>query len=132
MFGRRADGKLARGLSLERRVMPYIMRGRNESAVYARHEITLAKTDAFIREWNSLNPMLRIDVFHLALWAMRKTFEAQPGCHRFVAGGRLYDRTGIWFSYAVKQKLEGGAPMVVVKRRFDLDPTFGAMVEGMR
>jgi hypothetical protein len=132
MFGRRADGTLARGLSNERRVMPYIMRGRNESAVYARHEIGLVKTDAFIREWNQLNPMLRIDVFHIALWAMRATFEQQPGCHRFVAGGRLYDRTGIWFSYAVKRKLETGAPMVVVKRRFDTDASFAAMVEGMQ
>ncbi len=111
--------------------MPYLMRGRNESAVNFEQEITLSKADAFIRAWNQANPMLRIDIFHLACWGLRETFERVPSTHRFVAGGRLYDRTGIWFSYAVKQKLETGAPMVVVKRRFDTDPSFGAMVAGM-
>ncbi len=50
----------------------------------------------------------------------------------FVAGGRLYRRRGIWFSYAIKAKLEPDAPLIVVKRRFDLDESFAAMVEGMR
>jgi hypothetical protein len=54
-----------------------------------------------------------------------------PTVHRFVAGGRLYDRKGLWFSYAVKRKLEAGSPLAVVKRRFDLDESFAAMVEGM-
>jgi hypothetical protein len=52
--------------------------------------------------------------------------------HRFVAGGRLYDRIGVWFSYVVKTRLETGAPFVVVKRRFDLDESLGAMVDGMQ
>jgi hypothetical protein len=132
MWRHRADGTLSRGLSNERRVMPYMMRGRNESVVYFRQDIDLVKADAFIRAWNQANPLLRIDVFHLACWAMRATFERQPGTNRFVAGGRIYDRKGIWLSYAVKTKLETGAPMAVVKRRFDTDPSFAAMVEGMQ
>jgi hypothetical protein len=131
MWRHRADGVIVRGLPNTRRVMPYLMRGRNESAVYFHQDITLVKTDAFIRAWNQANPMLRIDVFHLAVWALRDTIERQPTANRFVAGGRLYDRKGIWFSYAVKTKLETGAPMVVVKRRFDTDASFAAMVEGM-
>ncbi len=111
--------------------MPYLMKGRNEAAVYFEQELHLAKADAFIRAWNQENPALRIDVFHLALWGLRSAFERTPSTHRFVAGGRLYDRKGIWFSYAVKQKLETGAPLVVIKRRFDTDGTFAAMVEGM-
>jgi hypothetical protein len=111
--------------------MPYLMKGRNEAAVYFEQEVSLTKTDAFIRAWNQENPALRIDVFHLALWGLRSALERTPSTNRFVAGGRLYDRDGIWFSYAVKQKLETGAPLVVVKRRFDTDATFAAMVEGM-
>jgi hypothetical protein len=111
--------------------MPYLMKGRNEAAVYFEQELNLNKTDAFIRAWNQENPALRIDVFHLALWGLRSAFERTPSTHRFVAGGRLYDRKGIWFSYAVKQKLETGSPLVVVKRRFDTDDSFAAMVEGM-
>src|SRR5262245_18117379 len=131
MWWRRSDGRLVRDLPNTRRVMPYIMRGRNEAAVNFSYDVHLRKADAFIRAWNSANPMLRIDVFHLALWAMRNLIERTPSVNRFVAGGRLYQRNGIWFSYAVKQKLEVGSPLVVVKRRFDTDSSFGEMVEGM-
>jgi len=131
MWWRRADGTLAREVPNTRRVMPYLMRGRNESAVYMSNDVALAKTDAFVGAWNHANPKLRIDVFHVAVWALKEALERNPTVNRFVAGGRLYDRDGIWFSYAVKRKLETGAPMVVVKRRFDLDASFGDMVEGM-
>jgi len=131
MWWRRADGTLVRNLPNTRRVMPYLMRGRNESVVYFEHEMTLRKADAFVRAWNEANPMLRIDIFHLALWAMRDLIERNPSVNRFVAGGRIYLRDGIWFSYAVKQRLEVGTPLVVIKRRFDTDESFGAMVAGM-
>jgi hypothetical protein len=111
--------------------MPYIMKGRNESAVYFEYDVDLRKSDAFVRAWNQANPMLRIDIFHLAVWAMRDALLRHPSTHRFVAGGRLYDRSSMWFSYAVKRKLETGAPLAVVKRRFDTDESFAAMVEGM-
>lgn len=121
-----------RDLPRNRRVMPYLMRGRNESAVYFEHDIALRKADAFIREWNQANPGLRVDVFHLAVWGLRQTIDRNPTINRFVAGGRLYQRNGIWFSYAVKSKLVTGAPLVVVKRRMDLDESFAAMVVGMQ
>jgi hypothetical protein len=94
--------------------------------------VSLRHTDAFIRAWNQANPGLRIDVFHVAMWALHDTLVRNPTLNRFVIGGRLYDRRGIWLSYAVKAKLETGAPMLVVKRRFDLDESFAAMVTGMR
>ena len=131
MWWRRSDGTLVRDLSNTRRVMPYLMRGRNESAVYAEQEIGIRNTDAFIRAWNQGNPLRRIDVFHLTVWALRDAMLRYPGVNRFVAGGRLYDRKGVWFSYAVKQRLELGTPLVVVKRRFDTDESFAAMVDGM-
>ena len=112
--------------------MPYLMRGRNEAAVYVEHDVSLHRADAFIRDWNQAHPDLRIDVFHLATWALRQVLDRYPTMQRFVAGGRLYVRRGIWFSYAIKAKLEQGAPLLVVKRRFDLDESFAAMVEGMR
>ncbi len=112
--------------------MPYLMRGRGESAVYFEDDLSLRKTDAFIREWNQTNPGLRIDTFHVACWALRSALERNPTAHRFVVGGRLYQRKGIWFSYGIKTKLEAGSPLIVVKRRFDLDESFAAMVIGMR
>ena len=132
MWWRRSDGVLARNVPNTRRVMPYLMRGRNEAAVYFRLDCDLHKTDAFVRAWNLANPTLPVDVFHLAMWALCDGLKRNPSVHRFVAGGRLYDRHGVWFSYVVKTRLETGAPFVAVKRRFDLDASFAAMVAGMQ
>jgi len=131
MWWNRSDGTLVRGLSRTRRIMPYMMRGRTESATSMYMDLNLAKSDAFIRAWNQVNPGLRIDIFHLTVWGLRETMERVPSINRFVAGGRIYDRKGIWFSYAVKQKLETGSPLIVVKRRFDTDNSFAEMVEGV-
>jgi len=45
---RRPDGKLARGVPATRRIMPYMMRGRNESMVYFEQRIDLGKTLPFV------------------------------------------------------------------------------------
>jgi hypothetical protein len=128
----RSDGDLVKDLPLNRRVMPYIMRGRNESAFYFDYEVTLKKTDDFVRAFNAAHPATPIDVFHVALFALRETMSRHPTLNRFVAGGRLYQRPEVWFSYAVKRKLQEGAPFVVVKRRFPADESFEAMVSAMQ
>ena len=61
MWWRRADGKLAKDVPLTRRVMPYLMKGRNESAVYTEQDIRLQRADAFIRAFNQANPATPID-----------------------------------------------------------------------
>ena len=117
----RPDGELVKDLPLNRRVMPYIMKGRNESAFYFDYEVTLRRTDEFVRAFNAAHPATPIDVFHVAIYALRETMYRHPTLNRFVAGGRLYQRRDVWFSYAVKRKLQEGAPFVVVKRRFPAD-----------
>jgi hypothetical protein len=54
-----------------------------------------------------------------------------PTMNRFVAGGRLYQRSEIWFSYSAKRNLKEGSPLVVIKRRFTADEPFETMVADM-
>jgi len=51
LWWRRPDGDLVRDLPLNRRVMPYMMRGRNESAYYFDIELALPRTDAWVRDF---------------------------------------------------------------------------------
>ena len=132
LWWRRPDGELVRDLPLNRRVMPYLMRGRNESAYYMEIELALSRTDAWLRAFNAARPGLQADVFHLATWAIRECMKQYPTMNRFVAGGRLYQRDRISFSYAVKQRLREGAPMVVVKRTFPPDESFTDLVAGVQ
>jgi hypothetical protein len=126
---RRSDGDLVRDLPLNRRVMPYLMPGRNESIYYFDLELALHRTDAWLRDFNGTHPGLQADVFHLALWAIRDCMVRYPTMNRFVAGGRLYQRREIAFSFAVKRRLQEGAPMAIVKRVFPPDEPFAALVE---
>ena len=127
----RPDGHLVKDVELNRRVMPYLMRSRNESVFYFEYDVALHRTDAFVREFNATHPATPIDPFHVAVYALRDVFHRYPTVNRFVAGGRLYQRDAIWMSYAVKRQLKEGAPISVVKRCFPPDEPFAAMVANM-
>lgn len=131
MRKRRADGLAAADVPAYRRIMPYLMRGRNESAVYFEQLVDLTKSNPYIETFNTANAPLRITPFHLVLWGMVQAFQSYPHMNRFVAGGRVYDRDGIWISYSAKREMKQGAPLVVVKRRFDPEQSFLEMITEM-
>ena len=105
MLFSRPDGTLATDVAPYRVMMPFIMPTRTESAVHFEQSIDLTKTLAFIEQWN--------------LWAAVKGIGARPRLNRFVMGSRIWQRDGIYISFAAKKKLEDGAPLAVLKRRFD-------------
>jgi hypothetical protein len=131
MLWRRPDGDLVRGVPPTKAIMPYLMRGRNESAVYFEQRIAMRNADAFVREFNQSHPETPITVQHLVMWAITHVLDEFPTMNRFVVGGRLYQRRGIWFTYSAKQSLKGPSPLLVLKRRFDPAEPFEAMVEAM-
>ncbi len=115
---RRSDGKVAKGVPATRRIMPYLMRGRNESLVYFEQRLDLEKTLPFLDRWNSAHER-RITVFHVFLHAFVRMLRERPRVNRFVSGGRLYERDGIWVSFSAKKALNDASPIIVIKRRFD-------------
>ncbi len=129
MLFTRPDGKLARDVAPFRRIMPFIMKGRNESAVYFEQWIDLTRTLPFIDEWNAKHADQKVTVFHVFMHAAVKAFAERPRLNRFVMGNRVWERDGIWISFSAKKKLEDGAPIVVIKRRFDPAATFAATVQ---
>ena len=131
MYWNRNDGTLVPGLPLNRRAMPYIMRTRPESAFYFQYDVQLTKTDDFLSSFNDMHPDTPADVLHVALYALRDVYVRYPTLNRFVAGGRIYDRNGISFTYSSRHAPLSGAPAVTIKRFFEPDETFAEMVEGM-
>ena len=125
---KRPDGTLARDIAPYRRIMPFIMRTRNESAVYYEQEMDLTRTLGFIDRYNASHER-RVTVFHVLMWAAVRALNERPGLNRFVAGGNIYQRDGIWISYSAKKELADGSPIVVIKRRFDPAMSFEELVE---
>ena len=131
LWWRRADGDLVKDGTDLRRIMPYIMRTRNDSTVYFEQRIDVRNAEQFVRAFNQAHPETRATLFHVVLWAARQCLTEFPALNRFVAGGRLYQRKGLWISYSAKQRMKRGAPLIVLKRRFEPEESFAAMVAEM-
>jgi hypothetical protein len=99
---------------------------------YFEQELGLRRTDEWLRAFNEAHAQTPADVFHLALWAIRDCMVRYPTMNRFVAGGRIYQRREISFSFAVKRRLQEGAPIAVVKRTFPPDEPFADLVAGIQ
>jgi hypothetical protein len=122
---RRSDGELVTELSDSRRMMPYVMRGRNESVVFHTLQLNIGETRAWLREYNrSHGKNQRASLFYLFIYACAKIFNERPGLNRFVSGGRIYQRRDVWFSFAAKKRLVDDSPFVTVKLKFPANESF--------
>lgn len=128
MLFTRPDGKLARDVPPVRRIMPFIMRDRTESAVYFEQQIDLTKTQPFIDAWNREHPDQKVSVFHVFMWSVVQAFHERPRLNRFVMGSKLWERDGLWISFSAKKRLDDDAPIVTLKRRFEAGRSFAEIV----
>lgn len=133
MLFRRFDGRPVRDIPAYRRIVPFLMRGRNESAVYFEQAVDLTATLPWIDAWNRGRAErgdgdARVTVFHVVLAAIVRVLHQRPRLNRFVSGRRIYQRDGVWLSFAAKKRFDDDAPLSMVKRRFEPDEPFAAMV----
>jgi hypothetical protein len=101
-------------------MIPYLMKGRNESVVYYEQILDLAAAQPFIQKWNAAHDQ-KITPFHLVMAACAKALHARPGLNRFVSGGRIYQRNDCTISFAAKKQFSDDAPLVTVKVPFGGD-----------
>jgi hypothetical protein len=128
---RRSDGVLLKDLSPERRIMPYLMPGRNESAVYHEQTYDISKTRQWLRDFNRASPPQTATMFHLFLWVAGQGLLLYPRLNRFVSAGRLYQRKGSHVSFAAKKEFSPTAPLVTVKKSFEPNEPFAHAVRTM-
>lgn len=102
----RYDGTLVRDIPAFRRINPFVMRGRNESAIYYTHIIDIEETHQFLRAYNRTRQASeRLTLFHVILAAGVRTLAERPQLNRFISGRRIYQRNRIQFSFIVKKDL---------------------------
>lgn len=125
---RRPDGDLVTDESNVRRMMPFLMRGRNESAVYHEQNCEITKARTWLRSYNQTHRQAAT-LFHLMLFAIARGFHERPGINRFVNGRHLYQRKHVEFSFAAKKSMSDDAPLVTVKVRFGKNDSFTTILE---
>jgi len=110
-----------------RRMMLFLMRGRNESAVYFEQQLDLTKTLPWLAEWNATHAA-KATLFHLVLHGVATVLHERERLNRFTVGRRTFQRTHVALSFAAKKQMSDDAPLATVKRRFDREETFPDLV----
>jgi hypothetical protein len=132
LFGRRPDATLVRDLSPTRRFMPLLSPRRNENLVWFELDVPVERALAFAEEKSARRaPGRPLTLFHVILAALAKILHERPRLNRFTAGGRLWQRDGIWLTFSAKQRFDDDAPLLTVKRRVDPTQPIEAMVDAL-
>ncbi len=133
MFGRRPDATLVRDVGAVRRMMQYITPTRGESLVYYAQEVEVGRALAWLDALNAERgpDADRITLFHVVLWAIGRTLHERPTLNRFTAGGKLWQRRGVWLSFSAKKAFADDAPIMTIKRPFEPDAGLAAFVAGI-
>jgi hypothetical protein len=126
-FRWRPDGDYVRDLPGTRRIMPFIMRKRNESIVFFEQKLDTTKTSTFLRDFRDRTG-LHATMLHLLIWVSGQLLKDRPRMNRFVAGSRIFQRRGIWISFSAKKRKTEDAPIVVVKQEIDPAWSFEELV----
>lgn len=111
---RRHDGDLVRDATPMRRIMPYLMRGRNEAIVYNDTVFDIEQTRDWLKAYNRAHDT-RATIFHLLSYALGQMLFVRPALNRFVSGGRIYQRRGVQLSFVVKKEMKDDGDSTTVK-----------------
>jgi hypothetical protein len=121
----RPDGELVRGEDPVRRIMPYLMRRRNESCVYQETLYRISAARTWLKAYNRAHRP-RATLFQLVAYACAVALEVRPRLNRFVSGGRLYQRRGVSLAFVAKAAFTEEGADATVKLDAVPDETFQA------
>ena len=126
----RPDGDLVESIHPYRRMLPYMMRGRNESVVYYDDPV---KAENLLDYIARANKHFHLDITHCLVAACRNALWENPRMNQFVMGRRLYRRKHESLTFSMKrQKMDKEAKLSAVKLRVDdRNESFRELVERM-
>lgn len=107
-----------------RRMMPFLMRGRNESAVYFEQRLDLSRALPWLQARSA-------KLFPLVLHALASILHERDRLNRFTAGRTIYQRRGVFISFAAKKHLDDDAPLATLKREFPRGETFDQLTASL-
>jgi len=130
-LGDRPDGVRLRKLPGFRKIFPFLMRTRTESAVYFSKRLQVAPTMAWLNRANAGREK-KLSLFYVLLAAAVRTLALRPEVNRFVIGRRIYQRRTIDLSFVVKRELTEEASEVTLKLTFDPRSTIDEVAARVR
>ena len=116
MFNRRCDGVLVKKYDPFLKLTAHIMSKRYDAQVQFRLEARCEPMDQYIKEMGEKG--IKISYMHIIMAAIVRMYAQKPQLNRFVMNGKLFQRDGIYISFAVKKQLTEQATETTVKLRF--------------
>lgn len=123
----RPDGTFLKKVPAFRRMMHYIMVGRNESIVFFDKSIRAEKLVEFLE---TVRPLYGANMSHLLVASFNIALAENPRMNQFVVGRRLYARNGRYLTFSMKRaKKNRRAKLSAVKLRMIDGESFRALTE---
>ena len=116
MFFKRKDGQIDKSVDIFERIMPIIMKERNDALVYIKKEVPLDGMNEYIKKQKEKN--IELTYMEIIFTALSRVLKEKPKINRFVMSGEIYKRNDIEIAVVVKPKLEEDVKESVVKFKF--------------
>ena len=117
MFGRRSDGKELKHVGPFFRLMPSLMKERNDSQVEFNQDIAITKMEEYIS--NKAKEDIKISIMDIVFATVVRLIAERPKLNRFALNGRLYARNKITLAITIKKSLTDEGDETTVKVDFD-------------
>lgn len=117
-FGDRSDGRRIRTIDPFFRLIPYLMKERNDAQTLFYEKIDLTHVEAYLRLKRE-SDIKNLSFLHIVIAAIVRTISQKPQLNRFIAGQKIYARNGIYISIAVKKQMLENSPETTIKIKFE-------------
>ena len=117
MFGKRSDGKELKNVSPFFRIMPFIMKQRDDSQVYFDQDLVIKRMEEYIN--NKAEQNIKISIMDIVFAGIVRILAERPKLNRFVINGRIYARNKITLAITIKKSLTDEGDETTVKVDFD-------------
>lgn len=119
MFGNRADGRVIKTLNPFYKIIPYLMKTRNDAQVFYEDKIPIDNIEEYIRKKKEEG--INLSYMEVIMAAMARVSLERPGLNRFIMNRKVYARKYLCISLAIKKNLDDEATETTIK--FYIKPT---------
>lgn len=118
---KRKDGKLIQCEDPAFRIIPLLMKERNDSEVFFGTDIPIEKIDTYLKEKQEKG--IKLSYMHIIYSALIRTINEREKLNRFIMSGKLYQRNDIYITMTIKKSLSDDGDETNVKLKFRGDET---------
>ncbi len=131
-FFSRPDGVYLKKIDPFMRFFPYMMKGRNESAIYFKLQADITALRQYINKRNhddleQIKQTGKVTLFHAILTALAKSAVERPQVNRFVIGRRVYQRNDMTCAFVIKSEFKDDANEEIAIMKFEQDDNLSSV-----